>query len=352
MKNHILLYGAYGYTGKLIAREAKEQGLSLVLAGRSADKLEALSDELGYVYRAFPLDEPEEINRQVEGFPVVLHAAGPFAHTARPMMEACIRRHVHYLDITGEIEVFEMAAGLGKRAAEAGIMLMPGTGFDVVPTDCTALYLKEQLPDATHLKLAFATPGSSFSHGTANTMAENLGEGGAVREEGEIKRVPLGHKTMTVPFTDEKSLFTMAIPWGDVSTAYYSTGIPNIETYTSVHPNTYRYVKLQSYFNWLLRTSLVRSIVKSRIKKQPPGPSEEQRAKARSLIWGEVENEKGENRTVRLQTLEGYSLTAVASLMIAQRVLGGDAPVGFQTPAKAYGSGLVMEVPGSVREDL
>ena len=138
-----------------------------------------------------------------------------------------------YLDITGEIPVFEMAAQLNERARTAGIMIMPGVGFDVVPTDCMALFLKNQLPDAVQLQLAFASAGGSISHGTASTMILGLGEGGLIRENGIIVKCPLGHKSMYVNFDgDEK--FVMTIPWGDVSTGYYTTGIPNIETYTVV----------------------------------------------------------------------------------------------------------------------
>ncbi|MCO6480088.1 MAG: saccharopine dehydrogenase NADP-binding domain-containing protein [Phaeodactylibacter sp.] len=351
MAKKFLLYGAYGYTGKLIAELAKEKGMQPILAGRSEEKTRQLADELGMAYRVFGLGNPGDIDNGLEDVGLVLHAAGPFIHTARPMMEACLRNGVHYLDITGEIPVFEMAASLGPRAREAEVMLMPGAGFDVVPTDCTALYLKEKLPDATHLQLAFSSSGRP-SQGTANTMAENLGEGGAVRKDGKIQRAPMGHKTMEVPFTEERRRFCMTIPWGDVSTAYYSTGIPNIETYTSVHPRSYRYIRLQPYFNWLLRTSFVRNMVKRRIAKRPAGPSEEQRKKGKSYIWGKVWNEDGESRSARLITLEGYTLTAHASLNIIGKVMAGNAPAGFQTPAKAYGPGLVMEIPQTVREDI
>ncbi|MCB0593743.1 MAG: saccharopine dehydrogenase NADP-binding domain-containing protein [Lewinellaceae bacterium] len=352
MAKNFLLYGAYGYTGRLIAELAIDKGMLPILAGRSEEKMDQLCEELGGIdYRVFGLNTPSAIDDGLDGVSMVLHAAGPFIHTARPMMEACLRNGVHYLDITGEIAVFEMAAALGARAREAGIMLMPGTGFDVVPTDCTALYLKEQLPDATHLQLAFSSGGSRTSQGTATTMAENLGEGGAVRENGKIKRVPLGHKTMEVPFAEGKSRFCMTIPWGDVSTAYYSTGIPNIEVYTSVHPKTYRYIKLQPYYNWLLRTSFVRNLVKSRIQKGPAGPSEEQRKRGKSYIWGKVWNEKGDTRETQLITPEGYELTAHTSLLIVQKVLEGKIQVGFQTPAKAYGSGLILEIPGTLREE-
>lgn len=345
MESSFLLYGANGYTGELIAREAAAQGMKPILAGRSEEKIRPLAEELGLEFRVFGLEKPEAIDAGLRGVGLALHAAGPFFRTARPMMEGCLRNRIHYLDITGEIAVFEMAAALDARAREAGIMLMPGAGFDVAPTDCLALYLKEQLPDATHLQLAFTTLGSRLSQGTATTMAENLGEGGAVRKDGKIRKVPLGHKTMMAPFTDEKSLFVMAIPWGDVSTAFYSTGIPNIETYTSVHPRTYRYVKWQRYFNWLLRTPFVRNFAKRRIRRGPAGPTASQREKANSYIWGRVSNDKGESRTARLRTPEGYTLTALSSLIIARKALQGNAPAGFQTPARAYGKDLVMEIP-------
>lgn len=347
MEKQWLIYGANGYTGQLIAERAVALGMRPILAGRNEDKLRPLAERLGLAYRAFDLAKAETLDEQLEGMSLVLHAAGPFLHTARPMMEACIRNRTHYIDITGEIPVFELAASLGPKAAKAGIMLMPGTGFDVVPTDCMACYLKEQLPDAKHLQLAFASRNSRLSQGTATTMAENLGQGGAVRRRGKITRVPLGHSSMTVPFAADYERFAMAIPWGDVSTAYYTTGIPNVETYTAVHPKTHRYLKWQKYYNWLLRLPFVRNMAKRRAKQGPAGPSAEEREKGRSYVWGKVENEQQETRSARLSVPEGYQLTAITSLMIAQRVLNNELSTGFQTPAGCYGYALIEEVEGS-----
>jgi short subunit dehydrogenase-like uncharacterized protein len=352
MNDTFLLYGANGYTGELIARRAKTLGLNPILAGRTEAKVQPLAEELGMDYRIFPLEKPELVAEHLEGVAIVLHCAGPFMYTAEPMMRACLKKGVHYLDITGEISVFEMGAALGERAAKAEIMLMPGTGFDVVPTDCTARFLSEQLPDATHLQLAFASKGSRISRGTSMTMAESLGEGCAVRKNGKIIRQPLGHKGMKIDFSDDFSRFVMTIPWGDVSTAYYSTGIPNIETYTAVHPKTYRYLKWQKYFNWLLRLPAVRNYTKNQARSRPAGPSEEQRKNGRSFVWGKVTNAAGETRTACTEMPEGYSLTAITSLMIVQKVLSGDAPVGFQTPAKAYGADLILEVEHTERRVL
>ncbi|MBR9922916.1 MAG: hypothetical protein GYB31_18985 [Bacteroidetes bacterium] len=346
----ILIYGAYGYTGKLIAEEAIRKDLPVILAGRSLKKLDALPWK-EHEKRCFSLDNPDAIDQNLKGIKVVLHAAGPFMDTAEPMIAACLRCGTHYLDITGEIGVFEFAARQDKKAKEAGIIIMPGTGFDVVPTDCMALHLKQQMPDATHLKLAFSGLGGGPSRGTSMTMVQSLGQKGAVRKGGKITRAAVGHKTLKVPFPGQ-TRFCMTIPWGDVSTAYYTTGIPNIETYMGIKPSSYKYVKWQQRLSWLLRMNWVRNIIKNRIKKGPAGPTAEQRASGTSLVWGQVKNEKGETKEARLVCQNGYALTALTSVHIAsklnQRMLG----TGFQTPAAAFGADFILEFEGSEREDI
>jgi short subunit dehydrogenase-like uncharacterized protein len=346
-----LLYGANGYTGQLIARHAKDYGLTPVLSGRNELKIKPLAEELGCEYLVLDLHDAEKLDEALHDFEVVLHAAGPFFLTARPMMEACLRTGTHYLDITGEISVFEMAHRLGNEANSALIMLMPGVGFDVVPSDCLALYLKKLLPDATSLKLANAGLRGGISHGTAMTMTRSLGELGAVRQNGKIVRTPIGHKTLYFP-AGEKKLFAMTFPWGDVSTAYYSTNIPNIEVYNGIRPSLYRNLKWSRPFNWLLRTNFVKNMVRKRISKMPAGPSDAQRAEGRSFLWGEVRNEKGEVRQAVLETPEGYTLTYLAALLIVKKVLEDNFKTGFQTPAMAYGEDLVLEVPGTRMNQL
>lgn len=348
MQSTFLLYGANGYTGRLIAGMAKEYGLEPVLSGRNAAALQAMGAELGLAYQAIDLSDKETLVDALRSFPLVLHAAGPFAHTAKPMVEACLEAGTHYIDITGEIAVFEMLKRMDGLARAKNIMLMPGVGFDVVPTDCMALFLKKQMPDALNLKLAFASIGGRLSHGTATTMAEGMGEGSAVRQNGKITRVPLGHKGMWVDF-GLKKLFVMTIPWGDISTAYTTTGIPNIETYTGASPKTFNLLKWQKAFNWILKSSVVRNYYKKKIKKQPAGPSEEMRAKAKSLVWGEVENASGEKCAALMEGPEGYTLTAISSLLITKKILSGNFKPGYQTPAACFGEDLVMEIPGVKR---
>ena len=343
--NSFLLYGANGYTGELIARYADQYNVQPILAGRRKEVIEPLANKLNLPYRVFDLNDTVALLAALKEVKAVIHAAGPFHFTAKQMVDACLQTGTHYLDINGDISVFEMIKQYDAAAKKAGIMLLPGTGFDVVPTDCVALQLKKLLPDAVALKLAFATLGGGLSHGTASTMVSRLGEKGAVRKDGKIIRRPLGEKGMWVDF-GKKNLFVMTIPWGDVSTAYFSTGIPDIEVYTGISKKVYNILKLQPLFNWLLRTRFIRNYIQKKINRRAAGPNDEQRSKAMSLVWGQVRNAEGKTATIRLNGPDGYTLTAHSSLIIVKKILNGHFSPGYQTPASAYGENLVMEIPG------
>ncbi|MBI2393613.1 MAG: saccharopine dehydrogenase NADP-binding domain-containing protein [Deltaproteobacteria bacterium] len=346
-----LLYGAYGYTGELTARFAKARGMRLVLSGRDPGRTAEVAQRWGMDHRVFGLDDPRALDDGLRGVDVVLHCAGPFSRTSKPMVDACLRNRVHYLDITGEIDVFEACAARDAEARAAGVMLLPGVGFDVVPSDCLAAHLKERLPDATHLALAFFGL-SSVSHGTATTMVESLHQGGRVRRDGKIVSVPPGSLSRTVDFGYGRPRATMAIPWGDVSTAFHSTGIPNIEVYFPARRATRVGARAIGLISPIVASGPVQRLLKRAVDARPAGPTDEQRAKGSSFLWGEVRNERGDVRVSRLKTPEGYTLTADASLTIVKRVLEGDRKVGYQTPASVYGPELVMSLDGVSREDL
>jgi short subunit dehydrogenase-like uncharacterized protein len=347
--NPVLFYGANGYTGVLIAKYARQYGLQPLLAGRREEAIKPLANELNLDYKIIDINNAAQLKEALHGIKVVIHAAGPFADTTTQMIEACLQTGTHYLDINGDISVFEMIKRYNNAAKEKNIMILPGAGFDVVPTDCMALRLKNKLPDATHLKLAFASMGGGISHGTAMTMVSKLGDGGAARENGKIVKQALGKQGMWVDF-GEKKLFVMSIPWGDVSTAYYTTGIPNIQVYTAIKPNVYRMMKLQGAFNWLLRMEWVKNIIRKKIKNRPAGPSDEMRSKAKSFVWGEVSNDRGDVITDHFTCADGYTLTALSCLIIAKKILEENFKPGYQTPAGCYGKELVKEIPGTVAD--
>jgi short subunit dehydrogenase-like uncharacterized protein len=347
--NTWLLYGANGYTGELIAREAVKRGMKPVLAGRNRTALQALAAKLNLEYRVFELGDPKVIEAGLKSCDVVLHCAGPFSHTARPMIDACLLTHTHYLDITGEIAVFELAATYDAVAKMAGIMLLPGVGFDVVPTDCLAAELKSQLPSATHLTLAFRGLGI-MSRGTTLTGLEGMATGGTVRRDGKLIPVPTAWKTRHIDFGNGRGpISTITVPWCDVSTAYYTTGIPNIEVYMAFKPWSRRFIKISRYFHWLLGSAPIQSYFKSQVRLMPRGATAEQRACSTSYVWGEVRDDAGHVLTARFKAPDGYTLTVLTSLAIVDKVLNGHTPIGFQTPAKAYGSELIFSIEGVTR---
>lgn len=351
MDNPILLYGANGYTGELIARHASSYGLKPILAGRNSEIIRSMAQKLSLPYEIFSLDDKASLNRVLQKVKMVIHAAGPFQFTAKQMVDACIETKRHYIDINGDISVFESIKKYDQVAKDAGIMLLPGAGFDVIPTDCLALALKKKMPDAISLKLAFATLGGSISHGTATSMVHKLGEGGAIRKDHKIVKVPLGQHGMTVNF-GKKEIFVMSIPWGDVSTAHFTTGIPNIEAFTGMSKKVYRVLKLQAIFNPILRTGAVRRILLRKIDKRPAGATDEQRSKAIGFVWGEVSDAAGKKITATLSGPEGYTITMHGTLLIASKILDNKFIPGYQTPASAYGEALVKEIPGVTTTDF
>jgi short subunit dehydrogenase-like uncharacterized protein len=349
MKKRLLIYGANGYTGELAARHAKARGLDPILAGRSQGVL-PLAKALSLETRVFSLENGADVDSALTDVQVVLHCAGPFSRTARPMANGCLRTRTHYLDVTGEIEVFEDLASCDESAHRAGVMLLPGVGFDVVPSDGLALHLKERLPSATHLSLAFQGLGQ-VSRGTATTMLENIDSGGRIRRGGALVWVPSGHAVRTVDLGLGPTK-VIAVPWGDVSTAFYSTGIPNIEVFMAA-PLAMRLGMMGArWFGPLLSMAWVKGWLKKLVDSSVTGPNEAARSSGRSFLWGEARDDSGAVVSARLETPEAYELTKLAAVAIAERVLAGDVHVGFQTPARAYGADFILSLPGIVRTDL
>lgn len=340
-----MIYGANGYTGELIAREAVRRGFKPMLAGRSRESVEALARTLGLEACAFSLDDVMALTAQIQGHALVLNCAGPFSATAAPMMEACLRAGADYLDITGEITVFEHAQSLDARARDAGVVLCPGVGFDVIPTDCVAAALKAALPDATHLALGFDSR-SGFSPGTAKTSVEGLAQGGKVRRDGQIVTVPLAYEVRRIDFGDgEKD--AMTIPWGDVSTAYHTTGIPNIQAFIPGSPRMIASARRANYVRPLLGLSWVQKLIKAHIARTVKGPSEEKREQMPTFVWGEARNVRGEKKTARIRTANGYSLTITGSLAVVEHLMTARPRGGAYTPAGLVGADLVTRLPGS-----
>jgi short subunit dehydrogenase-like uncharacterized protein len=335
-----MIYGANGYTGELIAREAATRGLRPILAGRRAASVAALAAELGLDHRVFSAEAPA-----LTGVGLLLNCAGPFSATAPPLMRACLQVPAHYLDITGEIDVYEFAYTLASDARAAGVVICPGVGFDVIPTDCVARALVEALPDATHLALGFETS-AGLSPGTAKTAVEGLAGGCKIRRDGKIVTIPMGLHTRQIDF-GRGPRTAMAFPWGDVSTAYYTTGIANIEVFMAV-PSA---LPWGAWLGNLLGPLLGLTPVQTALKKWAgtiTGPTARARAASPCYVWGEVRNAAGGVRTARIRTANGYDVTIHGALAVVQTLLSrNDGEVGSLTPARLCGVQLITGLPGS-----
>jgi short subunit dehydrogenase-like uncharacterized protein len=345
---NFLIYGANGYTGELIAREAVARGLRPILAGRS-EAVAILARELGLESRRYSLDRAGDVEGGIHGVQAVLHCAGPFSHTANAMADVCLRTGVHYLDITGEVAVFAALAARDADAKAAGVMLLPGVGFDVVPTDCLAAHLKRRLPTATHLALGLQSL-TRVSRGTAATIAESLVTGGMVRQAGVLEPVPAAWKVRRVDFGDAP-VKCITIPWGDVVTAFYSTGIPNIEVYMAAPWRRRVAARLTRKMGWLLNTTWVQRFLKRKLRAGRPGPTADERARGETIIWGEVTDAAGGKAEARVHGPDGYTFTVRTALAVVAGVLAGDWRPGFQTPAMLFGPDFAM-VEGVTRTDV
>ncbi len=346
-----MIYGANGYTGELAAREAVRKGLSPILAGRNTEAVDRLARELGLQSRAFSLGDTQGTAAELYGVKAVLHCAGPFLHTSAPMVAACLATGAHYLDITGEIPVFETVLCQGEAARKAGIALLPGVGFDVVPSDCLAARLARALPGATELALAFYNEGGGFSRGTLKTMIESLPHAGAVRRDGRIVPVPVAWDAREIDFGGRRR-WAMTIPWGDVSTAYHSTGIPNIRVYSGTPPSQIRRMKRLAPFLPLAGWGPVKRLALAWVDRKVTGPSEQMRETGRVYLWGEAKDAAGRAVTSTIETPEGYHFTAVSAVESVIRVLAGRVQPGAWTPSKAFGADFVTELPGVVAGEV
>ena len=348
---NFLIYGASGYTGRLAAEHAAASGLRPVLAGRRREDIEAVASRLGLEHRVFDLGSPRSIGEGIRGMSAVLHAAGPFSATSRPMVDACLGAGVHYVDITGEIAVFEAIADRDREAKAAGVMLLPGAGFDVVPSDGLAAHAKRRLPGATRLRLSIGGLGG-ISRGTALTMLERAGRGTMVRRAGQLVELPGAPRTAVDFGAGPRPAIGMS--WGDIATAWRSTGIPDIEVFFEASPKLKRAATLSRLFRPLLSIGFVRDALKAQVRRRiPSGPTPERRARSRSVIIAEAwDDATGATVTSRLVTAEAYTLTAWTAVEIAHRAASGQAVPGYQTPSTAFGADFMLSFPATTREDL
>ena len=343
-----MLYGAYGYTGSLIAQEASKRGHNPVLAGRSAEKLVPLAEKLNFDYIILDLKDENSLIKHLKDFDLVFHSAGPYKHTSAPMVKACLKTGTHYVDITGEIPVFEENFKYDTPAKAAGIAIISGVGFDVVPTDCLAKYVSEKISDPTTLDLGI-TAMSNPSPGTLKTMLEYYDIGQLVRRNGKLVRLEKV-EVRKMQFSDiERAV--RPVTWGDLSTAYRTTGIPNISTYFPLpkkFPNLLGSLGITP--KEMFENEEAKKKVETWIEQNIHGPDEKTRLRSKSQIWVHAFNERGEDSQAWLETMEGYRFTAIAGIRSVEKVFELK-PKGVLTPSLAFGTDFILEFPETKRID-
>jgi short subunit dehydrogenase-like uncharacterized protein len=350
MSDPLLIYGATGYSGRLITSAALELGLRPILCGRNEAKLAAMAQPLCLDYRVAGLTEAWQLDAALRDIDVALNAAGPFSQTSAPIVEACLRTRSHYLDITGEIPVIEALVRRDPDARTARVMIMPAVGFDVVPSDCLAAHVARRLPDAS--SLAFGLTGLvSATPGSAKTLVEHAGYGVKVRRGGVIASLVPGSVTRWFDFGAGPQR-SMNISWGDVASAYYTTGIPNIDVYYEATPALQGMLLASRYAGWMLRTPAWQAGLKAYMELLPEGPTDDQRGASQMVIIAEARDGRGRCVSSRLRTPEAYTFTGTTAAAVARKVLRGDFEIGFQTPGRVYGADFVLTFADVSREDL
>ena len=350
MKSKVLLYGATGYVGELIAKRAQAHKLDMILAGRNQQTVMAKANQFGLESRSFGLETPELIDRALEDVKVILNCAGPFSKTAPPLVDACLRTGAHYTDIAGEAPEFEALLSRDAEAKSAQIMLLPGIGFGVVPTDCLAVYLKHKLPTANRLILIYETQGG-VSQGTAKTVLLNLHRTGVMRQENRLISARPAQKSLKTDF-GSGPVTAVTNPWrADYVTGFFSTEIPNIEIYTVFPAPLPWLMRGSSWLGWLFDTPWFQAALKRLIATLPVGPSEAERAQGKTGVVGIVSDAAGQQAIAKLTGPEAYDFTALAAIALIQSILDGRIKPGFQTPASAYGADLTLKIQGVTRSD-
>jgi saccharopine dehydrogenase (NAD+, L-lysine-forming) len=345
----IMIYGATGFTGMLIARAAVELGCDLVLAARDRDRLAAAARPFGLTARAFALDDSGETINALSDIDIVLNAAGPFAATSEPLIAACLAARTHYLDVTGELSVFVTAHRHDASARERGIMILPGVGFWIVASDCLAADVATLMPEAKYLRIG-CSRSELFSRGSLRTIMSETRDQVIIRQASRLARIPVGHLEWQFDYGEGKRT-SIAVSLADVFTAYFTTAIPNIEGYFEANLSARTAGALAVGFTTAIGATRLRALVDVGLAAWPERPSMNARSAAKQVIVAEAEDGWRRSRRLRLVTRDGYSFTVEAAIIVLRRVISGDFVPGFQTPGKLFGSGFALSIPGTYRED-
>jgi short subunit dehydrogenase-like uncharacterized protein len=314
----IALYGATGYTGRLVAAELAAAEADFVISGRSREKLEALARELDGEVAVKPatLDDPASLRDLLSDCAAVIDCAGPFLRYGEPVLRAAVETSTHYLDTTGEQPYIKMAfERYGPGAAEAEVAVIPAMGFDFVPGDMIAALTAEGMGDVDEVVIGYAWADFEPTRGTMLTTLEILA-GGAV-EWRKLQWLPaerpFGPATFRFPEPIGRQRM-LSYPSGEQITVPRHISTRRVRTLLTAstfapHPKLGALMQLLARPTGLaLRTPLKRAI-RAAVSRLPEGPSPETRGKTRYTIVCDVVRGEQARRGV-LRGLDTYGVTA------------------------------------------
>lgn len=317
------VYGATGFTGGLVARELKGLGLDFVLAGRDRRKLERLSEELGGVpFVAVSLDDPAGLREMLAGCSVVAACAGPFTLHGEPLVEAAVETGTHYLDTTGEQPFMRMVfERYGERAADAGVALVSGMGFDYAPGDLIAALTAEGMGPLEEIVVAYCVHGFAPTHGTALSGLEIMRGGDVVWADGDWRPAPRsadgGRWRFPDPIGEQRML---RYPAGEQITVPRHVETARVRTLLNGMVVPPRLMPLAAASSPLLGAAMrtpLRRAASAVVRRLPAAPNEKARRACRFTIGCEARSKAGARRGI-VRGSDVYGLTAAAVARGAQ----------------------------------
>ena len=321
----IAVYGATGYTGRLVVAELANAEADFLISGRNAQKLDALRKDLDLDAPAVParIDDPSSLSDLLADCAAVIDCAGPFVKFGEPVLAAAVETGTHYLDTTGEQTYMKMAyERYGPGAARAGVAVIPAMGFDYVPGDMLASLTAEGMGELDELNLHYCWRDFTPSQGTARTTLEMIGgkdiewsEGKWVEARGGVSR---GAFEFPEPFGRQRMF---RYPSGEQITV--PRHVPTRNVRASMNAGAFSSDRLAPIFSAMvrpaglaMRTPLKR-LANAAISRLPEGQTPLQRERMTWTIVCEAKRGEVERRGV-IAGRDVYGLTAAA---IAQGAL-------------------------------
>lgn len=335
----IVVYGATGYTGALVAAQLVASGIRPVLAGRNRDSLLTLARPWGLDIHVGGLTDGLP-----EGTRVLVNCAGPFDITQPPLLRASMVAGSHYLDLAGEVDEHVAAMRQGAEADERGVLVLPGAGFGIVPSEGLLSAVVARLATATHATVALKTVGPA-SRGTAEVVLGSLRTPGVHRRDGILRTRRPGAQTTRVDFVDgDGPTVVTTNPWrGDLASA--APTVSNLDASMAL-PAAVRSLMHVPHG----------SLLKALARRLPAGPSAARRERGRTAIRVDARDSAGGRASAVLLGPDAYTFTALLAAAAAARVLESDStdslPTGYRLPSEVLGADFALSIPGVRRIDI